>query len=95
MEMGKMHFEKMDFNRFRCLQYAYDAGKAGGTMTTVLNAANEVAVDAFLNGKIDFLTIETFIENAMSKHTIQMAPDLETIKEVDLDTRHYVRSLID
>ncbi|MCM3616228.1 1-deoxy-D-xylulose-5-phosphate reductoisomerase [Sutcliffiella horikoshii] len=95
MEMGKMHFEKLDFNRFRCLQYAYDAGKAGGTMTTVLNAANEVAVDAFLNGKIDFLTIETFIENAMSKHTIQMAPDLETIKEVDLDTRHYVRSLID
>lgn len=95
MEMGKMHFEKMDFNRFRCLQYAYDAGKAGGTMTTVLNAANEVAVDAFLNGKIDFLTIETFIENAMSKHTIQMALDLETIKEVDLDTRHYVRSLID
>lgn len=95
MEMGKMHFEKMDFNRFRCLQYAYDAGKAGGTMTTVLNAANEVAVDAFLNGKIDFLTIETFIENAMSKHTIQMAPDLETIKEVDLDTRQYVRSLID
>ncbi|KMJ58731.1 1-deoxy-D-xylulose 5-phosphate reductoisomerase [Bacillus sp. LL01] len=95
MEMGKLHFEKMDFDRFRCLQYAYEAGKAGGTMTTVLNAANEVAVDAFLNGRIDFLTIETFIENAMSKHTLQVNPDLETIKEVDLETRQYVRSLID
>lgn len=95
MEMGKLHFEKMDFDRFRCLQYAFDAGKAGGTMPTVLNAANEIAVDAFLNGKIEFLAIETFIEKAMSKHSIQLNPDLETIREVDLETRNYVRSLID
>ncbi len=95
MEMGKLHFEKMDFDRFRCLQYAFDAGKAGGTMPTVLNAANEVAVDAFLNGKIEFLAIETFIEKAMSKHSFQLNPDLETIREVDLETRNFVRSLID
>lgn len=95
MKMGKLHFEKMDFDRFRCLQYAFDAGKAGRTMPTVLNAANEIAVDAFLNGKIEFLAIETFIEKAMSKHSIQLNPDLETIREVDLETRNYVRSLID
>lgn len=95
MEMGKLHFEKMDFDRFRCLQYAFDAGKAGGTMPTVLNAANEIAVDAFLNGRVEFLTIETFIEKAMSRHSIQLNPDLQTIREVDLETRNYVRSLID
>jgi 1-deoxy-D-xylulose-5-phosphate reductoisomerase len=95
MDMGKLHFEKMDFDRFRCLQFAFDAGRAGGTLPTVLNAANEVAVEAFLNGKIDFLTIESFIEKSMSRHSIQADPDLNTIKEVDLETRNYVRSLLD
>ena len=45
-------------DRFRCLAFAYEAGKAGGTLPTVLNAANEVAVQAFLDGKITFLQIE-------------------------------------
>ncbi|WP_152444343.1 1-deoxy-D-xylulose-5-phosphate reductoisomerase [Bacillus sp. THAF10] len=95
MEIGKLHFEKMDMNRFRCLQYAYDAGRAGGTMPTVLNAANEIAVSAFLENKIEFLTIESLIESAMTRHTLQKNPDLDTIKEVDMETRQYVRSLID
>src|SRR5690606_37960201 len=50
-QVGKLHFSEMDFDRFRCLKFAYDAGKAGGTMPTVLNAANEAAVAAFLDGK--------------------------------------------
>ncbi|CAG9619679.1 1-deoxy-D-xylulose-5-phosphate reductoisomerase [Sutcliffiella rhizosphaerae] len=94
-EIGKLHFEKMDFNRFLCLQYAFDAGKAGGTMPTVLNASNEVAVEAFLTGKIDFLTIEQLIESAMARHSLQINPDLYTIKEVDKETRQFVRSLLD
>ena len=56
----------MDFERFRVLHFAYEAGKTGGTMPTVLNAANEAAVAAFLEGKIRFLQIEELIEKALS-----------------------------
>lgn len=94
-DFGKLHFEKMDFERFRCLHFAFEAGNTGGTMPTVLNAANEMAVDAFLNGKIEFLTIEDLIDKAMGRHTFQLNPDLQTIKEVDLETREFVRSLTD
>lgn len=94
-DFGKLHFEKMDFERFRCLHFAFEAGNMGGTMPTVLNAANEMAVDAFLNGKIEFLTIEDLIDKAMQRHTVQLNPDLLTIKEVDLETREFVRSLTD
>ena len=94
-DFGQLHFEKMDFDRFRCLHFAFEAGKAGGTLPTVLNAANEVAVDAFLKSRIEFLTIEDLIEKAMHRHAIQKNPDLQTIKEVDFETREFVRSLID
>jgi 1-deoxy-D-xylulose-5-phosphate reductoisomerase len=94
-EFGKLHFEKMDFERFRCLRFAFEAGKTGGTMPTVLNAANEMAVDAFLNGKIEFLTIEDLIDKAMLRHKVQLNPGLQAIKEVDLETREFVRSLTD
>ncbi|WP_078380868.1 1-deoxy-D-xylulose-5-phosphate reductoisomerase [Sutcliffiella halmapala] len=95
MDLGKLHFEPLDLNRFRCLHFAFEAGKIGGTMPTVLNAANEEAVDAFLKGKIEFLFIEDLIEKAMQRHSVQKNPDLITIKEVDIETREYVRSLID
>ncbi|MBU8906979.1 1-deoxy-D-xylulose-5-phosphate reductoisomerase [Desertibacillus haloalkaliphilus] len=93
-EAGTLHFEQPDFNRYRCLQFAYDAGKVGGTMPTVLNAANEVAVDYFLQGKIPFLQIEAIIEQAMERHNGEQCPSLEVIKEVDVDSRHYVHSLL-
>ncbi len=54
VEIGKLHFEEMSMERFPCLRMAYEAGKAGGTATTVLNAANEEAVALFLAGKIFF-----------------------------------------
>lgn len=93
-EIGKLHFQEMDFERFRCLRLAYEAGKAGGTMPTVLNAANEAAVAAFLDGKISFLQIEDLIERALSIHTNVSNPDLLTIQEVDAETRNFVSSLI-
>src|SRR5690606_20866715 len=93
-KIGQLHFEEMDFERFRCLEFAYEAGKAGGTLPTVLNAANEVAVHAFLSGKISFLAIEDLIENAIARHTIINNPDLDTIEEVDSETRGYVNSLV-
>ena len=93
-QIGKLHFREMDFDRFRCLKFAYDAGKAGGTMPTVLNAANEAAVAAFLEGKISFLQIEDLIERVLEKHNVLMNPDLETIQGVDEETRKSVISLI-
>lgn len=89
-EAGKLHFEKMDLDRFRCLGYAYEAGKVGGTMPSALNAANEVAVDAFLKGKISFLKIEELIEEALTWHHPIASPDLQTIKQVDEETRRFV-----
>ena len=93
-EAGRLHFAEMDFVRYPCLQFAYDAGKIGGTMTTVLNAANEAAVAEFLEGKITFLDIEYYIEKALSLHNPVSAPDLGTIQETDSETRRLVQTLI-
>lgn len=94
VEMGKLHFEEMDYTRFRALQLAYDAGRAGGTMTTVLNAANEAAVALFLDGRIRFLQIEELIEKVMDQHTLISSPDLETILHVDSETRIAVQNVL-
>ena len=94
IKFGRLHFEEMDLNRFRCLKYAYDAGKAGGSMPTVLNAANEIAVSAFLQKKASFLQIEELIENALENHSIISNPTLEEIQLIDEETRKYVSSLI-
>jgi 1-deoxy-D-xylulose-5-phosphate reductoisomerase len=93
-EIGKLHFSNVDFNRFKCLEFAYHAGTIGGTMTTVLNAANEEAVAGFLNGNISFLKIEDIIEKALEKHTTINEPSLETIRQVDEETRAFVRTLV-
>ncbi|QHS22280.1 1-deoxy-D-xylulose-5-phosphate reductoisomerase [Virgibacillus sp. MSP4-1] len=94
MDIGKLQFERMSQERFPCLKMAYDAGKIGGTMPTVLNAANEQAVEMFLNNKISFLEIEDFIQKTMDKHTIIQEPDLSTIIEVDQSTRQRVKSYV-
>jgi 1-deoxy-D-xylulose-5-phosphate reductoisomerase len=94
-EIGKLHFSKPDFDRFRCLGFAFHAGKTGGTLPTVLNAANEEAVSGFLNGKISFLQIEEIIEGTIEKHDTVQHPSLDIIQEVDQQTRAYVRGLIE
>ena len=94
VEIGKLHFEEMNLERFHALKLAYDAGRAGGSMTTVLNAANEAAVALFLEGKIRFLQIEECIERVMDKHEVISSPDLETILEVDANTRKAVQNML-
>ncbi|WP_082234165.1 1-deoxy-D-xylulose-5-phosphate reductoisomerase [Halobacillus massiliensis] len=91
-EIAALHFEKMDFERFPCLRMAYEAGRAGGSMTTVLNAANEEAVQMFLEGKISFLEIERLIEKELSQHDKIHSPDLSAILSIDKTTRERVRS---
>lgn len=93
-EVGKLHFQRMDYDRFKCLKLAFEAGKAGGLMPTVLNAANEKAVELFLNGHINFLEIEDMIERAMQRLSNVSNPDLETIQETDKRAREYVESLL-
>ncbi|WP_338452080.1 1-deoxy-D-xylulose-5-phosphate reductoisomerase [Niallia oryzisoli] len=93
-EIGKLHFQEMDMDRFRCLKYAFEAGKAGGSFPTVLNAANEAAVAAFLKGRITFLQIEDFVEQALDRHSMIMNPSLSEIEEIDRETRNFVLSLI-
>ncbi|WP_100373173.1 1-deoxy-D-xylulose-5-phosphate reductoisomerase [Bacillus sp. FJAT-45037] len=92
-EIGKLHFSKLDIKRYRCMAYAYEAGRLGGTMPTVLNAANEEAVAAFLNGNISFLEIESQIEQALERHDKISQPTLEVIQEVDRETRMFIHSL--
>ena len=94
VEIGKLHFEEMNYTRYHALKLAIDAGKIGGTMTTVLNAANEAAVALFLQEKISFLEIDEFIERAMFKHVKISTPDLETILHVDAETRKTVQNML-
>ncbi|WP_133121608.1 1-deoxy-D-xylulose-5-phosphate reductoisomerase [Staphylococcus pseudintermedius] len=82
-EVAQLNFKPMDFDRYRCLQYAYDALRIGGTMPVVLNAVNEVAVAKFLNREIAFLDIEKIIEREMAAHEVIQNPTLEQILELD------------
>ena len=77
-------FHKPDLSKFRCLGLAYQAIKAGESMPAVMNAANEIAVEAFLEGTIRFLQIPEVIERTMDAH---QAHDLKTIEEVLLSDR--------
>lgn len=81
--LGSIHFEPVDTVRFPALDLAYRAGITGGTMPAVMNAANEVAVELFLKGKIGFKVIVALVERVMFRHTPIQKPGLETILEAD------------
>jgi 1-deoxy-D-xylulose-5-phosphate reductoisomerase len=86
LDWGKLSgltFLKPDTNTFPCLELAYEALECGGTMPAVLNAANEVAVHAFLDGMIGFNTIPVIIEKTMEAHMSEAARDIELVISVD------------
>ena len=85
--LNSLHFEAPQKEKFPCLGLAYAALQAGGVMPAVLNAANEVAVDLFLQGRIGFTDIPRTIEYAMSRAQNVSAPSLEDICQTDADTR--------
>lgn len=93
-QIGQLHFEEVNFERYKALQLAYDAGRAGGTMLTAMNAANEAAVALFLNEQITFLQIEELIERVMHTHNNVQLPDLATILVVDSETRKIVQGMV-
>lgn len=82
-EIGRLNFREMDMERYPCLAMAFDCGQTGGTMPTVFNAANEVAVARFLRGDITFLEIERVIERTLERHQAVLIPDLDDIVEAD------------
>jgi 1-deoxy-D-xylulose-5-phosphate reductoisomerase len=81
--IAALHFRKMDFDRYPCMRLAFESGRAGGTYPTVLNAANEVAVERFLNRSISFLSIESILSSVLDQHQAISHPSLETIMEAD------------
>lgn len=89
-----MDFEPADLQRFPCLRLAYEAITVGGTMPTVLNAANEIAVEAFLNEQIRFTDIPAVIEKTMQAIPAQAADSLETILTTDKQARIVAEQLI-
>ena len=82
-KLGSLTFEAPDEKRFPALRLAREAGEAGGTLPGVFNAANEVAVEAFLAEQIPFPRIWGMVEEVMQKHTTLSSPDLEAIIEAD------------
>lgn len=78
-----LNFAPLDWERYPALRLAYECGQAGGTLPTVLNAANEIMVDRFLKGEIKFTQIESSIEKVLEKHQKIANPQIETIWEAD------------
>lgn len=89
-KISTLTFEQPDNETFKGIELAFKAGRIGGTMPAVLNAANEVAVELFLEGEIKFLEIYEIIENAMSNHKVVVVDDVECIKKADTETRGFV-----
>lgn len=81
--LSGLTFQRPDINTFPCLSLAYSALRAGGTLPAVLNASNEIAVAAFLDGSINFNKISAIIEKVMDSHYLQPAAEIEVILEAD------------
>ncbi len=93
-DVARMDFEEPNLQRFPCLRLAYQAINAGGIMPTVLNAANEIAVEAFLNEQLRFTDIAVIIEQTMAKFTATIADTLELVLEADTQARVVANQLI-
>ena len=91
-KLGSITFENPDMEVFRGLKLAYKAGKRGGSLPTVYNAANEYAVGKFLNREISYLTIIDMIEGAMEHHRVVENPDVDAILAAERETYEYIES---
>ena len=91
-KLGSITFENPDMEVFRGLKLAYRAGKRGGSLPTVYNAANEYAVGKFLNREISYLTIIDMIEGAMEHHKVVENPDVDAILAAERETYEYIES---
>lgn len=93
-QRNSLTFEKPDMDTFKCLSLAYRAIKTGGTMPTVMNGANEMAVAAFLENKIGFLDIADIIEKTMMSYNVKYDYTVEDLVEADKWARNFSNNLI-
>ena len=93
-KVASMTFEPPDTTRFPCLAYAYEAGRAGGIMPCVLNAANEIAVAAFLKRQIGFMSIPAIIRKTMDSFSNKQVTAVGQLLEVDAQARETATSLL-
>jgi 1-deoxy-D-xylulose-5-phosphate reductoisomerase len=93
-DVGSLTFRKPENRSFPCLSYAYAALEAGGTMPSVMNAANEVAVNAFLSRKIRFTDVPLVIRKIMDRHTVMTDTELGVVMEADRWARERARKIV-
>jgi len=93
-DVGQLNFEAPDLERFPSLRLAYECLEHGGSAATVLNAANEVAVPLFLQGKLPFLRIFEMLESVLESHKVEPDPDLDAIFEADRWARQEARAFL-
>jgi 1-deoxy-D-xylulose-5-phosphate reductoisomerase len=93
-ECQQLTFEKPDMKSFKNLELAYEALKQGGNMPCILNAANEIAVAAFLNDKTGFLEMSEIIEKCMTSINYIKVPSFDDYVQTDTETRKFAESLI-
>jgi 1-deoxy-D-xylulose-5-phosphate reductoisomerase len=91
---GHLEFHAPAHDRFPCLGLAYRALAAGGTLAVVLNAANEVAVETFLEGRLGFTSIASVIEKTMNAHEVEHVSTLDVVRRVDRWARAHARELV-
>lgn len=91
-KLGQITFEAPDFENFHGLSLAYKAGETGGTMPTIFNAANELAVKKFLDREIGYLTITDMIEAAMEQHKVRQNPSVDEILDAEQEAYDFIES---
>jgi 1-deoxy-D-xylulose-5-phosphate reductoisomerase len=95
LEIGSLSFEKPDTKRFRCLELALTAGKIGQSMPAVLSGSNEIAVQAFLEGKIGFLDIPQVVEKTMERHGVFPINSIDQAVEADRWAQSMAREILE
>ncbi len=94
IESGSLSFEMPHFEKFPCLGLAYDAARKGGTATTALNAANEVAVEAFLQGRMSFTAIQEVVREVIEAFSVEEIRDLDDVLKADALARLRAEGII-
>jgi 1-deoxy-D-xylulose-5-phosphate reductoisomerase len=94
-KLRRLDFEKPDTATFRCLQLAYEAGRAGGSVPAWLNAANEIAVDAFLNARISWLQIADVVDETLARRIDSELKKVSDVLEADAEARRVALSVVE
>jgi 1-deoxy-D-xylulose-5-phosphate reductoisomerase len=93
-QVARLDFEQPDLQRYPCLKLAYEAIQAGGTASVILNAANEVAVDAFLSEQLAFTGIARVVDETLQRLPVEEAGDLDTLLDIDRQGRAVAEQVV-